>query len=80
MPCKNESDILLFVGPQCEHHLLPFYGIAHIACIMGPRGHPLTSAKAEQIVALYSRRLQIQVCRIQHKPPADSAYMTVLVR
>lgn len=48
---------------QCEHHLLPFYGMAHIAYLPAEGGtaQPLTLAQLEAIVAMYSKRLQIQV-------------------
>jgi len=51
-----ERDIVFY--STCEHHMMPFYGKAHVAYI--PDGKVVGLSKIARTVEVYARRLQIQ--------------------
>jgi GTP cyclohydrolase I len=52
------------VYSMCEHHLLPFFGKAHVAYL--PQGKIIGFSKIPRLVDLYARRLQVQE-RLTHQ-------------
>ena len=60
---KEEHDNMIMVRDielysMCEHHMLPFFGKAHVAYI--PNGKIVGLSKIPRIVDVYARRLQVQ--------------------
>ena len=48
------------VYSTCEHHLVPFHGVAHVGYIPGPGGRVTGLSKLARLVDLYARRPQVQ--------------------
>jgi GTP cyclohydrolase IA len=60
---KEDHDNMIMVRDielysMCEHHMLPFFGKAHVAYI--PNGKIVGLSKIPRIVDVYARRLQVQ--------------------
>jgi GTP cyclohydrolase I len=60
---EHEADEMIVVRDielysLCEHHMLPFFGRAHVAYL--PQGRILGLSKLARIVDVYARRLQVQ--------------------
>jgi len=48
------------VYSTCEHHLVPFHGVAHVGYIPGREGRVTGLSKLARLVDVYARRLQVQ--------------------
>jgi GTP cyclohydrolase I len=62
---EEEHDELILVRDlevvsMCEHHLLPFHGVAHVGYIPGECGRITGLSKLARLVEVYARRPQVQ--------------------
>lgn len=61
---ENHRELVLVrdipVSSLCEHHLLPFHGVAHVGYIPSASGHVTGLSKIARLVDLYARRPQVQ--------------------
>jgi GTP cyclohydrolase I len=48
------------VYSTCEHHLVPFYGVAHVGYIPNERGQVTGLSKLARLVDVFARRPQVQ--------------------
>ncbi len=48
------------VYSTCEHHLVPFHGVAHVGYIPGPSGRVTGLSKIARLVEVFARRPQVQ--------------------
>ncbi len=61
---ENHRELVLVRGipiySTCEHHLVPFHGVAHIGYIPGKSGTVTGLSKLARLVDLYAKRPQVQ--------------------
>jgi len=48
------------VSSVCEHHLVPFYGVAHVGYIPNDKGQVTGLSKLARLIDVYARRPQLQ--------------------
>ena len=61
---ENHRELVLVrdipIYSTCEHHLVPFYGEAHIGYIPGPEGKVTGLSKLARLADMYAKRPQVQ--------------------
>ena len=61
---ENHQELVLVrdvpIYSTCEHHLVPFYGVAHIGYIPGEDGHVTGLSKLARLADMYAKRPQVQ--------------------
>ena len=61
---ENHQELILVkdipIFSSCEHHLVPFHGVAHVGYIPGEHGRVTGLSKLARVVDLYARRPQVQ--------------------
>lgn len=61
---ENHRELVLVrdipIYSTCEHHLVPFYGEAHIGYIPGPDGKVTGLSKLARVADMYAKRPQVQ--------------------
>lgn len=61
---ENHEELVLVreipIYSTCEHHLVPFYGVAHIGYIPGKSGKVTGLSKLARVADLYAKRPQVQ--------------------
>ena len=62
----------------CEHHLVPFYGLAHVAYVPNEDGRICGISKLARLVDVYARRLQVQERLTSQVADAIVEYMNPL--
>lgn len=62
LTCKPHSTFLVagHLSHNCEHHLVPFHGVAHVGYIPNVHGKVTGLSKLVRLVDLYARRPQVQ--------------------
>ena len=54
------EEVHLHFMSHCEHHMLPFHGVLHVAYVPGRSGQSISIETMQSLLRTYSRRLQIQ--------------------
>lgn len=61
---ENHQELIVVrdipIYSTCEHHLVPFHGVAHVGYIPGEHGRVTGLSKLARVVDLYAKRPQVQ--------------------